>query len=82
MCAERNALYSAISNGYKKEDFKELHVLVDRDKFSYPCFICRQAFVDFFNEDLPIFLYSNKKLEDKILVKDLIPFKYEGSDIL
>jgi cytidine deaminase len=47
ICAERNAIYQAVSNGYKKGDFKELHVMVNSDKSAMPCFICRQALVDF-----------------------------------
>ena len=28
VCAERNAIYNAIANGYKKGDIKEIHVMI------------------------------------------------------
>lgn len=82
ICAERNALYSAISNGYNKEDFVELHIMMDRDKHSFPCYICRQALNDFISEDLPIYLYSKNKFEEKIYLKDLLSYSFEKGDII
>lgn len=82
ICAERNALYSAISNGYKKDDFKELHIMVDSKSSSYPCYVCRQALSDFMSLDLPIFLYSNEKLEKEILLKDIISNPFNKEDLL
>ena len=34
MCAERNALYNAMMNGYKKDDFVALAIVADTDE---PC---------------------------------------------
>lgn len=82
ICAERNALYSAISEGYKTEDYKELHIMVDSDKYSFPCYICRQALNDFVNSDLPIYLYSKNKFEEKILLKDLLTHSFDKEDLL
>ena len=45
ICAERNALYNAITNGITKEDIKEIHVM--SKKGVTPCFICRQALIHF-----------------------------------
>ena len=38
ICAERNAITTAIAMGYKKGDFKKLYVMVSGDKLSTPCF--------------------------------------------
>ena len=43
ICAERVAITGAIAKGYKKGDFKELHIMVDSDKIGTPCFMCRQV---------------------------------------
>ena len=49
ICAERSAILAAISNGYKKGDFKEMHCLcADSNKISTSCFGCRQVIVEFF----------------------------------
>ena len=37
ICAERSAILSAISNGYKKGDFKSLYVMCDSDKIGMCC---------------------------------------------
>lgn len=78
ICAERNAIYSAISNGYN--GFTELHIMVDRDKYSYPCFVCRQALSDFLNDNTVIYLYSNIKLENKMLLGDLLSYRFSIGD--
>ena len=81
MCAERNAIYSAISNGYKKGDFKELHVMVDSDESAEPCFICRQALVDFTDEHMIIYLYSKKGFDKKVMVQELTPYPFDEGDM-
>ena len=47
-CAERSAIYGAISNGYKRYDFEKLYVMCDTDKLGTPCFICRQVISELF----------------------------------
>ena len=80
ICAERVAITAAVTAGYKKGDFKELHIKTSSGKKVYPCFICRQVLEEFFNDDDKIYCYSDKDVEiiDK---KDLcvLPF---GSDDL
>lgn len=60
VCAERNALYSAIASGYKREDFKAIHILAASNENIYPCFICRQALFDYCDKDTKIVSYSDK----------------------
>ncbi len=81
ICAERNAIYSAIASGYKMGDFKELHVMVDNEKEAEPCFICRQALVDFTDENMPIYLYNKKGFEKMLLVKELIPYPFTEENL-
>ena len=57
-CAERSAIVSAVSNGYKVGDFKELHVMVSSGSIGMPCFICRQVISEFTDKDFPI-IYGN-----------------------
>ncbi len=40
-CAERTALFKAISEGSKK--FKKIAIISDSSDFTYPCGICRQV---------------------------------------
>ena len=51
-CAERAAMFSAITAGYTKGDFKEIHVMVSSGKIGMPCFVCRQMLVELFDLEL------------------------------
>jgi len=80
ICAERVAITNAITNGYKKGDFKELHVMVKSEKIGTPCFVCRQVISEFFNEECLIKLYS-KKEEKEYLVKELCPYPFSEENL-
>ena len=56
ICAERNAINSAVSHGERK--FKALYLMGDNeDKLCYPCDICKQTFLEFFDKDVLILLF-------------------------
>lgn len=80
ICAERNAIFSAISNGYNKEDFVRLHLKAKTNKEIYPCFICRQALVDYCKSDMEIVIYYEGKTKT-ITLKDLIPYSFSDNDL-
>lgn len=81
VCAERVAIFKAVSNGYKKGDFKKLYVMVDSDKISSCCFMCRQVITEFFNEDATVIL-MNKLGEEKVLkVSTLCPYPFDENDL-
>ncbi|MDD4624170.1 MAG: cytidine deaminase [Bacilli bacterium] len=79
ICAERNALYSAISNGYNKEDFFELHIMADKPVT--PCFICRQALVDYLNKETKIYIYSLNGLENIYTLDQLTPYSFSEENL-
>lgn len=76
ICAERNAIFSAISHGYKKGDFKELHVMVNNEESAKPCFICRQALVDFTDKSMPVYLYTINGTSQSVTVGELTPYPF------
>ena len=81
ICAERSAIVSAISAGYKKNDFEKLYVLCDSEKISTSCFICRQVIVEFFEPDKEV-ICINPRGESRIfLVKDLCPYPFTEDDL-
>ena len=43
MCAERNALYNAMMDGYSKNDFVALAIAADTPEACSPCGACRQV---------------------------------------
>ena len=82
VCAERVAIYSAISSGYKKGDFDKLYVMVDSDKISSCCFICRQVISEFFDNNSKIILLNKNGDEKEYLVSDLCPVPFNEEDLL
>lgn len=81
ICAERSAIVSAISAGYKKGDFKELNLIVDSDKISFPCNICRQFFVEFFNNNMDVICYDKNGNKKILKVSDLCTYPFDEGDL-
>lgn len=80
ICAERNAITTAITCGYTKGDFKELHVMVSSDKIGTPCFICRQVICEFFESDAKIYVYSKNEMRE-YTVKELCPEPFNEDNL-
>lgn len=81
VCAERVAIFKAVSNGHRKGDFKRLYVMVDSDKISSCCFMCRQVITEFF-EPSAIVTLMNKHGEEKVLkVSELCPYPFDSGDL-
>ena len=80
ICAERNALYNAITNGYTKGDFKEIHVMSKNGV--YPCFICRQALTDFCDEDVVVYAHDINGNTTSATVKELCTYKFNSEDLV
>ncbi len=82
VCAERSAIFSAISNGYKKGDFKKMAIVSNMDDFTYPCSLCRQVMTEFFDSDVEVLLVNNQKKEYLNLSTDeLVPYKFTESEL-
>ena len=82
ICSERSAILSAISNGYKKGDFKELHCLcIDSNRVSTSCFACRQVISEFFDKDAPLYFYSNTGEVKMYTVEELCPYPFGQEDL-
>ena len=79
ICAERNALYNAFTNGIKKEDIKEVHVMSKNGVT--PCFICRQALVDFCPMDTKIVVYNLNGKVREMLLSDLCVNVFSKGDL-
>ena len=82
ICSERSAILAAISNGYKKGDFKELHCLcADSNRISTSCFGCRQVIAEFFDKTTPLYFYSNTGESKKFTVEELCPYPFDEDDL-
>lgn len=81
MCAERNALYNAYLNGYKKDDLLSLAVVADTDEPCSPCGACRQVISELFPKKGKIImanLHNNVKVSN---IEELLPFAFSDEDL-
>lgn len=81
ICAERNAITTAIALGYKKGDFKNIYIMVSGKKMSMPCFICRQVIVEFMDKDGLIILMDRDGNKEEYKVSDCCPYPFDESDL-
>ena len=78
MCAERTAIFKAISEGERR--FKAIAVAGDTDDFISPCGACRQVISDLCG-DIDIIML-NKKNESKIMkASELLPLAFSDKDL-
>jgi cytidine deaminase len=70
VCAERSALFTAISTGEKK--FSKIAIATSSGDFIYPCGLCRQALVEF-NPELEVILITKQKKVKRFILKEVIP---------
>jgi len=80
-CAERVALYSALAKGYQKDDIKALYIMNSTVKFCYPCFICRQALLEYCNKDVVVTTYNSEHQTKTVTIEELCPYAFDGEDL-
>ena len=81
ICAERNAIYSAIAEGYTKGDIKEIHIMSKTEEECWPCFICRHTISDLCDKNVKIIshTYSNKTVTHT--VEELCPYPFGDNNM-
>lgn len=73
MCAERTAIFKAVSMGYKPGDLQAIAIASNGDNFS-PCGSCRQV-INEFGEDIDlIFEWNDKVVIDSL--KGILPYNF------
>ena len=74
-CAERTALFKAVSEG--KRNFTAIAVVGGKDRicsdYAMPCGICRQALAEFCGQDFRILLWKENGSIKQTTLKDLLP---------
>ena len=81
ICAERNALYSAITEGYTKGDVKEIHVMSKTEDDCWPCFICRHAISDFCDKNVVVTSHTYSDRQASHTVEELCPYPFSDDNM-
>lgn len=80
-CAERNAVFAAYSNGYRKDDIEAVAIVSEGHRLAAPCGVCRQVLCELLNQDTPIVL-ANKAGDLKVTnIEELLPMQFNGEDL-
>ncbi len=80
-CAERSALFSAYSQGYKKDDIIAIAIVADTKDVVSPCGACRQVMIELINEDVPIYLGNTKEKVKEVKINDLLPCSFKEVEL-
>ena len=81
ICAERSAILSAISAGYKKGDFERIYLMLENGKFGWPCMACRQVILEFFERDKFITSVDADGNMESHTVSELCPYPFTDEDM-
>jgi len=78
-CAERTAIFKAVSEGHKQ--IRAIAVVGDVNNYTFPCGICRQVISEFATENIKIVIAKN---ENEYLVKtigEILPGPFSKDDL-
>ena len=78
VCAERVAIFKAISEG--ERGFDAIAVVTDTDSLTPPCGACRQLIWEFCG-DVPVILANLKGKVEIIAMKELFPKPFDASSL-
>lgn len=81
MCAERNTVFKAMLDGYKKEDMIAMALCADADEVPYPCGACRQVLSELFPLDAPIYVHNTRGKILETNVKELLPYIFNKENL-
>lgn len=80
ICAERNALFQALAKGYQKNDFLRIHIYSQSKNSITPCFICRQALIDYCPLDMEIISYTEDGSTKTFSLSELCTYPFQEED--
>ena len=80
-CAERVAIFSALADGARKGDFKEINIMVSGGNVGEPCFVCRQMFAELFDEDVVIRCWATTGEYRIFKMSELCPHPFNSEDL-
>lgn len=75
VCAERIAVFKAISEGYL--DLEAIAIVASDSKPTFPCGACRQVLIEF-NENMKVYVNNGKKT---YTISDLLPNSFSKDQI-
>ena len=78
ICAERVALFKALSEGYRK--FDRIYIMSDLPGPCPPCGACRQVLMDY-APDIKVVMYSSDGKGKEVALRELLPDAFHGQGL-
>ena len=75
ICAERNAIFAAVNQGYKPGDIVAISIAASAKNFS-PCGACRQVILEF-GKDIEVIFEFDDEVKS-VSIQSLLPHSFEG----
>jgi cytidine deaminase len=76
VCAERVAVWKAISEGEKEFEFETVAVVADTQDLTPPCGVCRQIIWEFCG-DVPVIFANLKGKTETVKMSELLPRAFD-----
>ncbi|WP_129596782.1 cytidine deaminase [Anaerophilus nitritogenes] len=76
-CAERTAIFKAISEGNK--DFEAIAIASDNEDYTFPCGICRQVIFEF-GKNIKIIVGKSSENLKVMTIEELLPNGFSKED--
>lgn len=80
-CAERSAIFTAVSKGKDLSKVKKLYIKSNRKTFFTPCGACLQVMSEFFNSKVEIIILNSENEMHKYSFEELMPFCFNKSKL-
>lgn len=81
MCAERNAVFNAYSQGYKKADIQALAIVGQTKEPISPCGACRQVLNELLSKTTPIYLANLQGDVKTTTIEELLPYSFDALEL-
>ncbi|MFA9399422.1 MAG: cytidine deaminase [Clostridiaceae bacterium] len=78
-CAERTAIFKAVSEGYK--EIKKIAIVGDVNNYTFPCGICRQVLAEFAKQDMEIIIAKDENNYIVKSLKEILPGAFTPEDL-
>lgn len=86
ICAERTAIFKAVSEGYGKGDFAAIAIVgaakgTEPDKICAPCGVCRQVMLEFCEADFEVIFIISKEKYEVHSFAEVMPFAFTSDNL-
>ncbi len=85
ICAERNAIHTAVTEGARRGDISEVHILARNAAQelvkAYPCGSCRQVIAEQSGNDAAVYSYASATDVSQHTIAELLPFGFLGEEL-